>query len=85
MTVLGLYPNPFAQTNTLHYSLAKAAQLNISLYSADGKLVKVLQNDKAIPGVYTTVLDGSNLAAGQYFYKILVNQEVITAKVIIKK
>jgi alkaline phosphatase D len=84
-SLLGLYPNPFAQTNTLHYSLAKAAQLNISLYSTDGKLVKVLYNDKAIPGVYTTVLDGSTLAAGQYFYKILVNQEVITAKVIIKK
>ena len=84
-SLLGLYPNPFAQTNTLHYSLAKAAQLNISLYSTDGKLVKVLYNDKAAPGVYTTVLDGSTLAAGQYFYKILMNQEVITAKVIIKK
>lgn len=84
-SLLGLYPNPFQQTNTLHYSLSETAQLNISLYSADGKLVKVIRNDKAAPGVYTNELNGSQLPAGNYFYKITINQEVLSAKVVIEK
>jgi alkaline phosphatase D len=55
--ILGLYPNPAEDTTTLHYSLAKAALLNISLYDQAGKLIETLVDDQMPAGLYSLQYD----------------------------
>jgi len=82
--ILGVYPNPFRDTNTLHYSLAERAQVNIALFDATGKQVRELLNADMQPGVFSLQLDGSGLAPGNYFYHIRINEQLHTAKVVLK-
>lgn len=83
--LLGLYPNPFQELNTLHYSLSEAAQLNIGLYDAAGKLVRNLINQRMQPGIFTMQLSATGLAQGTYVYKIQVDNQTYSAKVVLRK
>lgn len=83
--LLGVYPNPFEQLNTLHYSLAEPAQMNIGLYDVSGKLVRTLVNQRMQPGIFTLQLNANGLAKGIYVYKIQVDEQVYTAKVVLSK
>ncbi len=83
--VLGVYPNPFEDINTLHYSLAEAAQVQISLYDAKGKLVRTLVNQRIQPGVFSLQLQANGLPRGAYVYQIQVDDQRYTAKVVLSK
>ncbi len=83
--LLGVYPNPFWRKNTLHYSLSEAAYLQIDLYDLKGRKLRSLVNDKMPAGIYSYELDGENLDNGTYLYRIQVNDEVITTKVVLSK
>lgn len=83
--LLGLYPNPFSESNTLHYSLSKAADLQIELYNAAGQRVRELFNDKLPAGLYTLQTDAAGLPEGPYFYRIRVGEQKRTVKVIVSK
>lgn len=83
--ILGIYPNPFEQLNTLHYSLAQVAQVNIGLFDVNGKLVKTLVNQRLSAGIFSLQLDATDLPKGVYVYKIQVNNQLYTAKVVLAK
>jgi len=83
--LLGLYPNPFNQVNTLHYSLSETAQMNVGLYDVTGKLVRTLLNQRMQPGIFTLQLNANGLAQGTYVYKIQIDETVYTAKVVLSK
>lgn len=83
--ILGIYPNPFDQLNTLHYSLAKSAQLSIGLFDVNGKLVKNLLNQRMPAGIFSLQLDATDLPNGIYIYKIQVDNQLYTAKAILAK
>jgi len=85
LAILGVYPNPFKESNTLHYSLAREAEVLIELYDVEGKLMKTLVNQKMRPGIYTVEMQSDDLAEGVYVYKIQLGKEVHTAKVILKR
>jgi len=82
--IIGVYPNPFQAENTLQYAIHESAQVNISLYDAAGKLVRVLVNERKVPGVYTSVLDGEDLSEGTYVYRINVGDQTYSTQVILK-
>lgn len=83
--ILGLYPNPFGKKNTLHYSLAEAARIQIDLYDVKGRKLRSLVNEKMPAGIYSLELDGEGLENGTYFYRILVDDRLTTAKVVLSK
>lgn len=83
--ILGIYPNPFSQQNTLHYALNRAADLDISIVSLDGRISKTLYNGRVNRGIYTLRTEAGNLPAGSYLYRILCNGKETTRKVILKK
>ncbi len=83
--ILSIYPNPFEQTNKLHYALSAPAQINISLYDHKGSLVNVLLNQRMQAGIFSLQLNASDLANGIYFYKIQVDDKLYNAKVIVSK
>ncbi|HUM66960.1 MAG TPA: T9SS type A sorting domain-containing protein, partial [Chitinophagaceae bacterium] len=64
------YPNPFSQTTTIKYSLAKPGTVNLALYDVHGRLVKSMVNGWKEAGTYTVQLEKASLQGGLYFYKM---------------
>jgi hypothetical protein len=64
------YPNPFNPTAVIKYSVPKSVHVNLSVYDLLGKKVMDLVDEYKSAGDYNTRIDGSNLSAGVYFYRI---------------
>jgi hypothetical protein len=62
-------PNPFSGLTTVTFQLAKAGTLDLKIYSALGQ--EVFQDSKTLEeaGILKFELEGSQLAAGVYFYR----------------
>ena len=68
-------PNPFRQSATLSFSLAKGGPVEMHLYSVDGRRVRTLVNGVRGAGEYSLVWDGRDdngtpLAAGVYYLRL---------------
>ncbi len=81
-TLLGVYPNPFKDAHTLHYSLSESNRIRIQMYDAAGKLVQTIREEQLPAGAYTQLVDGRNLPEGTYLYRIQVGEQVYTTKVV---
>jgi hypothetical protein len=90
------YPNPFNPVTKIKYSIPsfvetsypeKSGQVmtSLRLYDILGKEVAVLVNENQSPGNHEIMFDGSNLASGIYFYKLLSGQYAQTRKFVLIK
>ena len=89
------YPNPFNPETWIPYQLAKPAEVTISIYSANGQLVRTLELGQLSAGVYqhrseAVYWDGRNkfgesVASGVYFYTLTADDFTTTGKMIIRK
>ena len=66
---ISAYPNPFSQTTTIEFTV-KSGWVKISLFDVIGSELKVLTNQKFNAGTHTLIMEGNDLAAGNYFYRI---------------
>lgn len=83
--VLGVYPNPFQDTSTLHYSVAEQAEVQIDLLSAQGQLVRKLVEETLPAGVYTLEMQAGDLPAGTYVFRIAIGNSIQEARVVLKR
>ena len=93
--LLANYPNPFNPETWIPYQLAKPAEVKVSIYSADGKLVRTLDLGQVPAGVYSekdraAYWDGQNaqgepVASGVYFYTLKAGDFSATRKMVIRK
>ena len=94
--LLSNYPNPFNPETWIPYQLSKPAQVTVTLYSADGRLVRTLALGHQLAGVYqnksrAAYWDGKNnlgepVASGVYFYTLKVSGDfTATRKMLIRK
>jgi len=72
------YPNPFNPTTTISFDLRKNAAVQLTVYDALGKVVKVLVDDKLSQGRHNVAWNGTNhsgssVGSGIYICKINVN------------
>ena len=89
------YPNPFNPETWIPYQLAKPAAVTVSIYSADGKLVRMLELGQLPAGMYqdkdrAAYWDGKNVqgesvASGVYFYTLKADDFIATKKMLIRK
>ena len=89
------FPNPFNPETWIPYQLAKAADVTMTLYAADGRLVRTLALGHQSAGVYhsrtrAAYWDGRNelgepVASGIYFYMIKAGEFTATRKMLIRK
>ena len=89
------YPNPFNPETWIPYQLAEPADVSISIYVADGKLVRVLNLGHQPVGIYESrsraaYWDGRNalgepVASGIYFYTLTADDFTGTRKMLIRK
>ena len=93
--LLANYPNPFNPETWIPYQLAEAADVTMTLYAADGRLVRTLALGYQSAGLYhsrtrAAYWDGRNefgepVASGIYFYMIKAGEFTATRKMLIRK
>ena len=89
------YPNPFNPETWIPYQLAAPANVVITIYAVDGRLVRTLELGHQAVGVYQTQSraahwDGRNefgeqVASGVYFYVLTAGDFTATRKMLIRK
>ena len=89
------YPNPFNPETWIPYRLAEAAEVMLTIYSADGRLVRTLALGHQPAGVYenksrAAYWDGRNaigerVASGIYFYRLTAGDFAATGKMLVMK
>ncbi|MCA9786293.1 MAG: T9SS type A sorting domain-containing protein, partial [Candidatus Cloacimonetes bacterium] len=65
------YPNPFNPTTTLRFALPEAGQVELSVYNTLGQRVATVVNSSLQAGWHEVTFDGSSLASGVYYYRML--------------
>jgi len=89
------YPNPFNPETWIPYQLSEPANVTVSIYAADGKLVRTLGLGNQPVGIYESrsraaYWDGKNqfgesVASGVYFYTLSAGKFTATRKMLIRK
>ena len=89
------YPNPFNPETWIPYQLATLADVSISIYTADGKIVRTLQLGNMPAGRYQSRSraaywngknnNGEPVASGLYFYTLTADDFTATRKMLILK
>jgi hypothetical protein len=79
------YPNPFNPTSTIRYDLPKESFVRLTIYNVLGQEVRTLVNETEQAGFKSAVFDGSSLASGVYFYRIVAGAFTDVKKMILIK
>ena len=93
--LLANYPNPFNPETWIPYQLAASADVTLTIYAVDGKLVRTLALGQQPGGMYQSksraaYWDGRNehnepVASGLYFYTLMAGEFSETRKMLIRK
>jgi hypothetical protein len=65
------FPNPFNPITQISYQLPKDCDISLHIFNAKGQLVSELVDDHKEAGRYQIVFNGSHLASGIYFYRLI--------------
>ncbi len=79
------YPNPFNPITHFEFRIADFGFVKISVYDVLGREILVLVNEKLKPGTYEATFNGSNLASGVYFYKMITADFADSKKMVLIK
>ena len=94
-SLLANYPNPFNPETWIPYQLAKPADVTLTIYAANGQIVRQMTLGHQSAGIYQSRVravywDGRNtagepVASGIYFYTLTANNFTATRKMLIRK
>ena len=79
------YPNPFNPSTNIEFSIPKSSQVKLVIYNSEGKEVASPVNAALAPGTYRTSFDGTSLASGVYFYRLITQDVAVSKKMILIK
>jgi hypothetical protein len=77
------YPNPFNPLTTIRYGLPRSVRAKLEVFNLLGQRVAILVHEERAAGYHETVLDGSSLASGVYFYRLQAGEFVQTKKLLL--
>ncbi len=75
-------PNPFNTSTIIRYDLVEKAPVKIIVYNVNGSQIKVLANELKDAGSYQIKWNAGHLPAGNYYYKVIIGDVVITKKML---
>ncbi len=64
------YPNPFNPSTSIKFSLVTDSKVTLKLFDVIGQEVATLINTDLAAGYHSTIVDGSRLSSGVYFYRL---------------
>ncbi len=65
------YPNPFHQSTTIGYVLAKNTPVKLAVYNSRGQMVTSLVDEEQAAGSHRVNWDASDLPSGSYYFRIV--------------
>ncbi|MDE2835497.1 MAG: T9SS type A sorting domain-containing protein [Bacteroidota bacterium] len=80
------YPNPFNPQTKIEFDLMEAGAARMAVYDILGREVRVLIDEHLQAGRYTvTFSDTGNLPSGVYLYRLMVNGQSLSGRMILSK
>lgn len=79
------YPNPFNPETNISFELPRSAFVELAVYDITGRKVQTLTAQDYRLGTYTIPFNAQGLSSGIYFYRLRINDEVITKKMTLLK
>ena len=76
------FPNPFSNFTDIKFEIAEKTSVKIIVYNAIGIQVAVLLNEIKEPGMYQVRWNAENVASGNYYYKVVIGENIITKKIL---
>ncbi|NIO02227.1 MAG: T9SS type A sorting domain-containing protein [Candidatus Latescibacteria bacterium] len=81
------YPNPSNPGTTMTFTLPEKAQVNLSVYNMEGKLVRTLVNESMDGGLKEITWDGRNnqgnpVGSGIYLYRLKAGNRILMKKMV---
>jgi len=64
------FPNPFKESVTITYTLSEPSAITLTLFTSQGQLLKVLDDQDREPGPYSLDWNGKAAPAGIYFCRL---------------
>ncbi|MCF7832356.1 MAG: T9SS type A sorting domain-containing protein [Candidatus Marinimicrobia bacterium] len=74
------YPNPFNSSTTLHYAIPENSDVNIELYSINGRRVSTLINAYHTAGDYRISWNSNTAPSGIYIAVMQVNGHIVSSQ-----
>ncbi len=79
------YPNPFNPSTVISFSLPKASEVTLEVYTSIGTLVKTLATGSYPAGNHNIRFNAGSLSSGVYFYKLRAGDFTQTRSMILVK
>jgi hypothetical protein len=81
-------PNPFNPTTTITFSIPWRQRVVMTIYSADGRIIRELLNATLAPGTHGIMWDGRNsdgmvMSSGVYFYRLQAGESSLTGRMVL--
>jgi hypothetical protein len=77
------YPNPFAQTATIEFSLPQSGHAHLEVFDVTGRRVATLLDRVMESGAHRVTWDASGVASGTYVYRLRAGDEVQTMRALV--
>lgn len=87
-TLMQNYPNPFNPTTSIRFDLNQPAETELSIYNAQGELVKTIASGYFSAGSHIAFWNGSDkngsvVASGIYFYRLKTGKTNVSKKMML--
>ncbi len=79
------FPNPFNPGTTIEYSVPVRTEISLVLYSSLGKKIAVIFHGVQDPGLHVAHINGSELASGVYFVRLIAQNVSISKSIVLLK
>ena len=76
-------PNPVTDFTNISYKIKEKAEVNLSIFDNSGKIIQTYNKGVQEKGEYNIEINTSDLKSGIYFYKLSVNNQSQTKKMIV--
>jgi hypothetical protein len=77
------YPNPFSSQTTFSIRLENSVRVNLKVFNNFGQAIAIILDDPLEKGEHKVIWDSEGLAPGIYFYRISIDDDALTGKLVI--
>ncbi|MEM1041671.1 MAG: T9SS type A sorting domain-containing protein [Bacteroidota bacterium] len=74
------YPNPFAASTSIRYTLERAAEVRLTVFDLAGREVAIVAEGTRPAGEHTSVFDAAELPSGAYLYRLEADGEMVETR-----
>ena len=84
--MLATFPNPFTEKNNIEFEIAEDADVILSIYNTDGKLIEEMFRGRVdAKQLYRFEFDAVNLPTGVDVYKLVTPKDVFVERVVLTR